>query len=124
MICDRCGSPTKDKWITSKKQGKNFGKSFKLLECTGQCMDGRFPYSFFPPRDSAHAVAPQPQGFQSPQQGVVNPNERQAPSYVLDIIERLKTIDSKLVEIKGALKIGGRANFTHEEMNPDENVPF
>lgn len=111
MNCDRCGGQTKEKWITSKKTGRQH----KMFECLNGCMEGRFTYSFFPPRDQTPKVT---------SNAVVNKNEQQLPWYVGDIIERLKTIDSKLVEIKGALKIGGRANFTHDEMRPDENTPF
>jgi len=115
-ICDRCGSPAAEKWITSNKTGKQH----KLFECQGQCMNGRFKYSFFPPRDSGHMVKPQPASYVPP----VTQPQVNIPSYVLDIIDRLKSIDTKLVEIKASLKIGGRANFTHDEMSPDENVPF
>lgn len=46
MQCDKCGSPTTPKQITSKKNGQ----TYTVFECTGSCMNGRYKYSMFAPR--------------------------------------------------------------------------
>jgi len=118
LACDRCGKETQEKWITSKKTGKQH----KLFQCNSGCMEGRFPYSFFPPRESSHASAPQQKSFQPPQGQVASSGN--IPSYVVEIIDRLKSLDTKITAINNAMKLGGTGRFTHEEMRPDENVPF
>lgn len=47
MRCDRCQGPTKPKQITSK----NNGKEYTILECTNGCKNGKYNYSFFPPKE-------------------------------------------------------------------------
>jgi len=46
VVCDKCGGGTVPKQITSKKTGKQY----TLYECTSGCMNGKFPYSCFPPK--------------------------------------------------------------------------
>lgn len=131
MICDRCGAPAREKWITSKKNGKQH----KLFECTGQCMDGRFPYSFFPPRDSGHVAAPQGRGFvppanqggyqqQPPQQGQNVPppvSSNRNTEMLADILVRIKRLDEQITAMRKQL---GATAFTQDELKPDEDVPF
>ncbi len=45
--CDKCGGTTKPKQITSKKDGK----IYTVYECDGTCMNGRFKYSCFAPKE-------------------------------------------------------------------------
>lgn len=46
MRCNRCDGETKQKRITSKKDGKQY----TVFECLEGCKNGKYAYSFFPPR--------------------------------------------------------------------------
>ena len=47
-ICNQCQSTnTTRKWITSKKNGQKY----ELIECQNGCKNGRYNYSFFPPKN-------------------------------------------------------------------------
>src|SRR3990167_7197936 len=49
MNCDRCQKPTNaTKEITSKKTGKEY----TVYICQAGCMNGQYPYTFFPPKAS------------------------------------------------------------------------
>lgn len=103
MQCDKCGvETTVEKWITSKKTGKNY----KVYECQS-CMNGKFKYSFFPPRDSAKA------SYSAPQQ-VPQSNE---------VIERLKRIEAGIAELNKRLGAPVTKTITTDEMEPDMDLP-
>jgi hypothetical protein len=53
VMCDKCGSDTKPKQITSKKTGK----PYTLYECQGTCMNGNYRYSCFAPKVGKESVA-------------------------------------------------------------------
>lgn len=57
LNCDKCGTETnKTKQITSKKNGE----TYLVYECVGGCMNGKWVYTFFPPKKSgAPKSAPQ-----------------------------------------------------------------
>lgn len=94
-ICDRCGKhTTKTKKIKSKKTGKEY----EMFECVHGCTDGKWAYSFFPPRENKQAQA---------QNG-------EALTVLKDIRDLLK----KLVEKNGTLTV------TSDELQPDEETPF
>jgi hypothetical protein len=46
VVCDKCGSETRPKKITSKKTGKDY----TVYECLGECMNGQYKYSCFAPK--------------------------------------------------------------------------
>jgi len=56
VVCDRCGSSTSPKKITSKKTGKEY----TVYECQGSCMNGQYKYSCFAPKVAKSAPAQAP----------------------------------------------------------------
>lgn len=52
--CDRCGTPTnKTKEIFSKKTGKQY----KVYECVAGCRNGKWSYTFFPPKETQKVIS-------------------------------------------------------------------
>ena len=70
ITCDKCGSQTTPKQITSRKDGK----IYTVYECCGSCMNGKYKYSRFAPRPSTTPVIPDKS----------------------EVIERLKAIELKV----------------------------
>lgn len=97
VICDRCKGPTKPKQITGKKDGKEY----TVYECQGNCMNGRFKYSCFPPKEPK--VKTQSNG---------------------ETMSVLKDIAGTLRRIEKILANPDQVNIAESEMQPDEEAPF
>jgi hypothetical protein len=54
VVCDKCGSATTPKKITSKKTGKEY----TVYECQGSCMNGQYKYSCFAPKVQKQEAQP------------------------------------------------------------------
>ena len=105
--CDKCGSSTFPKEITSKKSGKNY----TVYECEGGCMNGQYRYSRFAPNDSYG--------------GSSNSAPAAAPSG--NVSAALRQIDAKLNLILSLLqnKSGsGAVEVQESELEPDTEIPF
>lgn len=105
--CDKCGSSTSPKEITSKKTGKNY----TVYECNGGCMNGKFRYSRFAPND----------GYGAPSQTSAS----SAPSG--NVAAALRSIDAKLNLILKLLqpKAGsGALDIPESELEPDNEISF
>ena len=80
LACDKCGVETgSTKQITSKKTGE----SYLVYVCVGGCKNGKWDYTFFPPRKS----------------GATSTSSKPMPKEVgtdTAIIAYLKRIDSNL----------------------------
>ena len=101
--CDKCGSSTSPKEITSKKTGKNY----TVYECNGDCMNGKFRYSRFAPNDNYAAPS------------------NTAAAAPGNVSAALRAIDAKLNLILSLLqpKSGG-AGTPPSEFEPDTEVPY
>lgn len=119
--CDKCGGDTKQKVITSKKNG---GK-YTLRECLNGCMNGQYAYTFFPPKDSAPDPHPQQRQVQSHQQqrsvqqpGPGTPGSSQTVNILKSIDTSLKSILQILSQKTGIMPV------QDSELHPDDEIPF
>jgi hypothetical protein len=105
--CDKCGSSTFAKEITSKKSGKNY----TVYECEGGCMNGKFRYSRFAPSDSYGGAS-----------------SNSAPSSsapAANVSAQLRAMDKKLNIILSLLQAkSGAAPIQESEPEPDTEIPF
>ena len=86
LNCDKCGTATdRTKQITSKKNGE----TYLVYECTGGCMNGKWTYTFFPPKKSGA------QSFSKPMPKEVGTDTA--------ILAYLKRIDSNLNSLIAAV---------------------
>ena len=113
MNCDRCGKPTKEKIITSKKP-ETLGNKYTVLECLGGCRNEKYAYTFFPPKDNgspkpATAACPQTQGLPRPTTG----------DLMLGELTEIRKLMQKLVE-----STGGGVQIAESECAPDEALTF
>jgi hypothetical protein len=111
--CDKCGSSTFAKEITSKKSGKNY----TVYECEGGCMNGKFRYSRFAPSDS----------YSGPSNSNSAPASASSPS--ANISAQLRAMDKKLNMILGLLQNKsaagqGAGDVQDSELEPDTELPF
>jgi hypothetical protein len=103
--CDKCGSSTFPKEITSKKSGKNY----TVYECEGGCMNGKFRYSRFAPNDT----------YGSPS------NSAPASAPAGNIAPALRAIDAKLNLILKLLQSkSGAGEIQGSEFESDNEIPF
>lgn len=100
--CDKCGSSTFPKEITSKKSGKNY----TVYECEGGCMNGKFRYSRFAPSDTYGGSS----------------NAAAAPAG--NVSAALRSIDAKLNLILGLLQSKSGTGDQPPEFEPDSESPF
>ena len=97
MKCDRCGTENvTPKTIISKKPD-TYGQKFQVMECQNGCKQGRYKYSFFPPKETP----------------VPTPNKSNATLSELIEIKRI------LIDINN--KLGGKMHIGGSELKPDEN---
>ena len=97
--CDKCGSSTSPKEITSKKSGKNY----TVYECDGGCMNGKFRYSRFAPNDTYGT-----------------PSNAAAAAPANNVSAALRAIDAKLTLILSLLQSKSGAG----EIQPSEFKPY
>lgn len=108
MLCDRCNGDTKQKEITSKKDGKKY----TLFECLEGCKNGKFAYSFFPPKQRGD--------------GKTQP-AKPAPSNGSgsEAITVLRSIDTTLKNMLQIMQAKSRMiPVQNEELQPDDEIPF
>lgn len=110
MICDRCGSQTTPKQITSKKNGQ----TYTVFECNGSCMNGNFKYSMFAPRPPK--AAPRSQTFNSIP--VASQANSDTARILNAILEKLTAIHA-IMNAKNALK-----NDPLEVVAEEDQTPF
>ena len=67
IFCDKCGSETTPKVITSKKNGQ----TYTVYQCKGGCMNGKWPYTCFAPK--APPFVQQPAIYKEPVTSVTKP---------------------------------------------------
>lgn len=104
--CDKCGSSTSPKEITSKRTGKNY----TVYECNGGCMNGKFRYSRFAPNDSY---------------GTPSSASPSAAAPAGNVSAALRSIDAKLNLILSILKSkSGAVDIQESELEPDSEIPF
>jgi hypothetical protein len=99
MKCDKCGGDTQQKRITSKKNGNKY----TVYECTSGCMDGRYKYSFFPPKDAATPTAPK---------------QQQSSGSSAQVVSLLEENNKLLAQILTALT--GKIAISKTELKPDD----
>lgn len=115
VSCDKCGSSTSPKEITSKKTGKNY----TVYECNGGCMNGKFRYSRFAPNDSY-----------TPSYNSANTAAPSAGGNSGNVSAALRSIDAKLNLILSLLQKksgsggGGYDDMPPSEPEPDNEIPF
>lgn len=96
MKCDKCNAETKEKQITSKKNGK----TYTVYECLGNCMNGQYKYSFFPKKTNGQSTQP-----------------------LEEILKTLQDIRSLLTVQKGITVGQSDASFGQDEL-PNEQQPW
>ena len=102
--CDRCGSNTKEKIITSKKP-ETRGNQYTVMECLGSCRAGKYPYTFFPPKEP--------------------PPEKQQSNGGGQAIVYLRAMDISLKNILEILqKKTGSVPVQETELQPDKDTIF
>jgi len=112
--CDRCGGKTREKVITSKRP-ETFGQKYILLECLNGCKDGKYNYSFFPPKEQKQVVSnPQP-----------TTNIPARPIENGAVVNLLRSINSTLKNILSIMQSKTKeVPIQGEELSPDTEVPF
>lgn len=116
VSCDKCGSSTSPKEITSKKTGKNY----TVYECNGGCMNGKFRYSRFAPSDNYG-------GYGSSQSSASSGSSSSGGGG--NVSGQLRAIDAKLTLILKLLQNkSGAANSDGGnppyEPEPEQEIPF
>ena len=106
VSCDKCGSSTTPKEITSKKTGKNY----TVYECEGGCMNGKFRYSRFAPSDT----------YSGP-----SSSSSSSSASAGNVSAALRSIDAKLTLILNLLQPKGGGQNQSSGLEPDsEEIPF
>ncbi len=106
VSCDKCGSSTSPKEITSKKSGKNY----TVYECNGGCMNGKFRYSRFAPGGDSYGGGA---------------SSSSAPASSGNVSAALRSIDAKLTLILNLLQSKSGAGANPSELEPDSSeIPF
>lgn len=101
MKCDRCGSENvMQKQITSRKNGNKY----MIFECQNGCKEGKYNYSFFPPKDTYE--------------------RKPADTTKTDVVELLREQNSLLAAILNALAPKQGMTIPKHELQPDEDLPF
>ena len=111
MQCDKCGGSTKEKTIISTKPATK-GNEYTVLECLNGCRNGKFAYTFFPPKERKDGKSqPQKPAVDKPAAGEAVTVLRSIDISLKNILNILQT-QSKMIPVQSA------------ELQPDEEVPF
>ena len=103
MICDRCNVNTEVTKIITSKKPATAGQQYTVYVC-GTCKNGKFAYTFFPPKE---------QNGQSSEK----PKDNQA-------VVLLQGIAQTLLRIEKILANPEKINIVESELEADETVPF
>ena len=102
MKCDKCNKETSiTKQITSKKTGK----PYLVYVCQHGCMNGKFAYSFFAPKENGNGS------------GNGKKENGNAVVVLMDIADTLKRIER-------ILSNPNSIHIAETELQPDEETPF